>query len=69
MNQELNNPVILQFNFKAVKPLFDIDPFFVCGQVESTEHAHHLDKTRTVHLWARDSIGNIAMEASAIIKE
>jgi 3-methylfumaryl-CoA hydratase len=44
------------FSFRAVRPLFDIHRFTVCGR---------LDADRRVALWARDHEGWLAMEASA----
>ncbi len=69
MNKELDNPVILQFNFKAIKPLFDINPFYVCGRLRSVDTRDGHAKTRRVELWAKDHAGDIAMQASALIIE
>jgi 3-methylfumaryl-CoA hydratase len=45
-----------RFQFKAVRPIFDIHRFDVCGrQEDARRHA----------LWARDHEGALAMEASA----
>lgn len=46
------------FAFKAVKPLFDVAPFVVCGRREGD---------RTVKLWARTPEGHVAMDASATL--
>jgi 3-methylfumaryl-CoA hydratase len=46
---------VSRFSFRAVRPLFDIHRFTVCGRT-STE--------RDVALWARDHEGWLAMEAS-----
>lgn len=45
------------FEFRAVRPLFDTHPFDVCGAPAADG--------RTVHLWARDHEGALAMEATA----
>jgi 3-methylfumaryl-CoA hydratase len=50
---------VVRFAFRASSPLFDIDPFFVCGEPAS-------DGT-TVRLWAKDHRGGLAMEATAIV--
>jgi len=50
---------VARFAFRASSPLFDIDPFFVCGEPAS-------DGT-TVRLWAKDHRGGLAMEATAIV--
>jgi 3-methylfumaryl-CoA hydratase len=48
-----------RFAFTAVRPIFDIHPFTVCGRDEGA---------RTVHLWARDHEGFLAMRAQALIR-
>ena len=50
---------VLQFSFRAVRPVFDITPFFVCGKPEPDG--------RTVRLWAKDADGWLAMEAAATL--
>ena len=47
---------VAAFAFKAVRPLFDIHPFAVCGRA---------DADRTHALWARDHEGALAMQATA----
>ena len=44
------------FSFKAVRPMFDIHPFSVCGRDEGAGQ---------LALWARDHTGALAMQASA----
>jgi 3-methylfumaryl-CoA hydratase len=46
------------FSFRAVKPLFDIAPFDVCG---------HMVGEKTVQLWSRDAAGDLTMEATATL--
>ncbi len=48
---------VRRFEFRAVRPLFDIHPFSVCGK--------HRDGR--IALWARDHEGALAMDASAEI--
>jgi 3-methylfumaryl-CoA hydratase len=45
-----------RFSFKAVRPLFDIHPFTVCGRP---------DGDGRLALWARDHEGHLAMQAEA----
>jgi 3-methylfumaryl-CoA hydratase len=47
---------VRKFAFKAVRPLFDIHRFTVCGREESPGH---------LALWARDHEGMLAMQATA----
>ena len=49
------------FSFKAISPLFDIDAFTVCGQPA--------DDGLTVDLWAKNSRGELAMQAQAMLKK
>jgi 3-methylfumaryl-CoA hydratase len=48
---------IADFEFKAVKPVFDTAPFSVHGRPEGDG--------RTVRLWARDADGALAMSCTA----
>jgi 3-methylfumaryl-CoA hydratase len=48
--------VVARFSFRAVSPLFDTEPFVVCGKPEG----------KTVQLWAKDAAGNLAMSAEAL---
>ncbi len=50
---------ISNFSFRAVKPLFDTEEFWVCGAPD--------DDGKTVRLWTRDSAGAVTMEASATL--
>ena len=49
------NARVRRFDFKAVRPLFDLHPFTVCGREDDARH--HA-------LWARDDTGALAMQAS-----
>ena len=46
-----------RFSFRAVRPVFDIAPFAVCG--------HIADDGRHAQLWARDADGWLTMDAQA----
>ncbi len=48
--------LVTSFRFRALSPLFDIEPFSVHGVPDDTE---------TVALWARNPTGSVAMEAEA----
>jgi len=50
---------VRSFSFKAVRPLFDIHPFSVCGRDEGGGQ---------LALWARDHTGALAMQASAELR-
>jgi 3-methylfumaryl-CoA hydratase len=51
---------VARYEFRAVRPVFDIHPFFVCGEP-------HADG-KTIRLWARDHEGWLTMEATAVIE-
>ena len=51
--------VVARYEFRAVRPLFDIHPFHVCGEPGADG--------KNVRLWARDHQGWLAMEATAIL--
>ena len=56
LRRQLPGAQVRHFSFKAMKPIFDIAPFHVCGR---------LDSDKTVKLWAVTPEGHIAMDASA----
>ena len=47
------------FEFRAVRPVFDIAPFAVCGQPAA--------EGGPVRLWAQDAAGSLAMDATATL--
>jgi 3-methylfumaryl-CoA hydratase len=51
---------VAEYRFRAVRPIFDIRPFAVCG-------APQMDG-RSVQLWAKDHEGWLAMDATAVIR-
>lgn len=51
---------IASFTFRAVSPLFDTAPFTVCGQPD--------DNGKTVHLWAKNPQGGLAMDATVVLR-
>jgi 3-methylfumaryl-CoA hydratase len=57
LRRNLPGASIAAFEFKALKPVFDIAPFSVHGQPEG--------EGRTVRLWARDADGGLAMSGMA----
>ena len=57
LRRNLKDAQVSSFSFRAVKPLFDGNPFSVCGRIESGG--------KTVRLWAKDAEGWLAMDATA----
>jgi len=55
LRRETPDARLSKFSFRAVRPLFDTAPFFVCGKPEG----------RTVQLWAQDAAGHLCMHATA----
>jgi 3-methylfumaryl-CoA hydratase len=57
---QLPDARLASFEFRAVRPLFDINPFYVCGDP--------LPDGKTFHLWAKDHEGWLTMDATARIE-
>ena len=60
MRHQRPDAEIARFEFRAVRPTFDINPFYVCG-------APHADG-KSIHLWAKDHEGWLTMEATATLR-
>ncbi|PTB18882.1 acyl-CoA dehydrogenase [Trinickia symbiotica] len=60
VRSELPNARVRSFSFRAVKPVVDTAPFYVCGKREESDPS-------TVSLWIAGSDGSLRMEASAIL--
>jgi 3-methylfumaryl-CoA hydratase len=58
LRRQLPDARVKTFQFRAVKPLFDIASFVVCGRQ---------DDAGTVKLWARNEDGHLAMDATATL--
>jgi 3-methylfumaryl-CoA hydratase len=52
---------MVEFNFRALRPLFDTEPFTLCAQPDADNH--------TVQLWARNMQGELAMQAQATLAD
>jgi 3-methylfumaryl-CoA hydratase len=50
---------VARFSFRASSPLFDTEPFFLCGQPA--------DDGKSVRLWAKNDRGGLAMDATAVL--
>jgi 3-methylfumaryl-CoA hydratase len=59
LRSEAPDAIVRRYEFRAVRPLFDIHPFDVCGE-PSVEG-------KSVRLWAKDHEGWLAMDATAQI--
>jgi 3-methylfumaryl-CoA hydratase len=59
LHRNMPDAQLASFSFRAVGPLFDIEPFTVCGRPDPDG--------RTVHLWAQNVRGELAMQAEATI--
>jgi 3-methylfumaryl-CoA hydratase len=55
LRRNLPEAAVTKFSFRAVSPLFDVEPFAVSGQQEGD----------SVKLWAKNAAGGLAMEATA----
>ena len=59
LRHEKPDAAIARYEFKAVRPVFDINPFFVCGEPQSDG--------KTFKLWVKDHEGYLTMSATAVI--
>ena len=57
---QLPDARVVTFEFRAMRPLFDLHPFSVCGAP--------LEDGKTFHLWTRDREGAVTMDATARIE-
>jgi len=59
LRRNISDAKITRFMFRAVSPLFDTAPFWVCGKPESD--------AKTISLWAKNESGNLATSGTATI--
>ena len=59
LRREMPEAEVARFQFKAIRPLFDLDAFSVCGGPGAD---------KMVRLWARDHEGSLAMDATALLR-
>ena len=59
LRRNLPQAQVTAIEFRAVKPVFDIAPFTVCGRPEADR--------KTVKLWTRDSEGHLTMDMTATL--
>jgi 3-methylfumaryl-CoA hydratase len=60
VRSELPDTTVRSFSFRAVKPVVDTAPFYVCGKRDESDRSK-------VALWIAGSDGSLRMEASAIL--
>ena len=60
-SRERPNSTLANFSYRAIRPLFDIEPFSVNGVPK--------DDQKSASLWAASNSGMLAMQAEAIFKE
>ncbi len=59
LRHRLPQATVARYEFRALRPIFDIHRFFVCGAPQPDGHA--------VRLWIRDHEGALAMDATALL--
>ena len=57
LRHECPQAELVDFRFRAIRPTFDINKFYVCGAPQADG--------KTIHLWARDHQGWLTMDATA----
>jgi len=60
LRHQLPDAQVARYEFRAVRPVFDISPFYVCGEPQPDG--------RTIKLWAKDHEGWLTMDATAVIQ-
>jgi 3-methylfumaryl-CoA hydratase len=60
LRHQLPEAQVTRYEFRAVRPVFDINHFFVCGEPQPDGN--------TFRLWAKDHEGWLTMDASAVVK-
>ena len=60
LRHQLPDAQVARYEFRAVRPVFDINPFYVCGEPQPD--------AKTIKLWAKDHEGWLTMDATAVIK-
>jgi 3-methylfumaryl-CoA hydratase len=59
LRSKLPDAQVARYEFRASRPIFDINPFFVCGEPQPDR--------KTFRLWTRDHEGALTMDATAVI--
>lgn len=59
LRQQLPDAQLREFQFRALKPVFDSVPFFLCGAPDGDQ--------RVIRLWVRDPEGHLCLDASATL--
>ena len=62
LQRELPHAEVSRFQFKAMRPLFDLHPFSVCAEASDKGDG------KNIRLWARDHEGWLAMDATAELR-
>jgi 3-methylfumaryl-CoA hydratase len=60
LRHKLPDAVVARYEFRAVRPVFDTHPFFVCGEPQADG--------KSFRLWAKDHEGWLTMDATAVIQ-
>ncbi|NMG28948.1 FAS1-like dehydratase domain-containing protein [Aromatoleum evansii] len=60
LRHEMPDAEVVRYEFRAIRPVFDINHFFVCGEPQADG--------KTIRLWAKDHEDWLTMEATAVIK-
>jgi 3-methylfumaryl-CoA hydratase len=60
LRERMPDADVAHYEFRAVRPVFDLDPFFACGAPQSGG--------KSIRLWTRDHAGCLAMDATATLR-
>ena len=59
LRHQLPEAFVARYEFRVVRPVFDSNPFVVCGEPQADG--------RTFRLWAKDHEGALTMDATAVV--
>ena len=63
VRQSIPNCTLKSFEFRAIRPTFDINPFTVCAKPDLEKDP----SGKTISVWAQDHEGWLTMQASAVL--
>ena len=61
LQQQLSDGKVLEFRFRAVRPVFASAPFCLCGAPDAVDE-------KQIRLWVKDAEHALCFEATAILE-
>jgi 3-methylfumaryl-CoA hydratase len=63
VRQSITNCTLKHFEFRAIRPTFDLKPFTVCAAPDISSDP----SGKTIQVWAQDHEGWLTMQATAVL--